>query len=157
MAMFSRPNPSGRPDLSARKGDPNSLTIIAVGATIVGDIASEGVVKIEGVVQGTVRAGTQLLVAPGAMIRGDVFAAEVVAGGEIHGGVNADQRVEIQAGAIIVGDIRTQRIHIADGGRVNGQISMEPNEGDTAQPMRIGGLGEVSKAPPSNLGTSHSS
>lgn len=128
MAMFSRPSQSGRSEGGVRRGDPNSLTIIAVGATIVGDIASEGVVKIEGTVQGTVRAGTQLLVAPGAMIRGDVFATEVVAGGEIQGGVNAEQRVEIQAGATIHGDIRTQRIHIADGGRVNGQICMEPSE-----------------------------
>ena len=148
MAMFSRPTQSGRVDAAVRKGDPNSLTIIAIGATIVGDIASEGVVKIEGVVQGTVRAGSQLLVAPGAMIRGDVFAIEVVAGGEIHGGVNADQRVEIQAGAIIDGDIRTQRIHIADGGRVNGQITMEPGEGDRGHSMVVREQGEASKVQP---------
>ena len=148
MAMFSRPTQSGRADAAVRKGDPNSLTIIAVGATIVGDIASEGVVKIEGMVQGTVRAGSQLLVAPGAMIRGDVFAIEVVAGGEIHGGVNADQRVEIQAGAIIDGDIRTQRIHIADGGRVNGQITMEPGEGDRGHSVVVGERGEASKVHP---------
>jgi cytoskeletal protein CcmA (bactofilin family) len=148
MAMFSRPTQSGRADAAVRKGDPNSLTIIAIGATIVGDIASEGVVKIEGVVQGTVRAGSQLLVAPGAMIRGDVFAIEVVAGGEIHGGVNADQRVEIQAGAIIDGDIRTQRIHIADGGRVNGQITMEPGEGDRGHSLMLGERGESSKVQP---------
>jgi cytoskeletal protein CcmA (bactofilin family) len=148
MAMFSRPNQGARPDAAARRGDPNSLTIIAVGATIIGDIASEGVVKIEGIVQGTVRAGTQLLVAPGAMIRGDVFATEVVAGGEIHGGVNAEQRVEIQAGATIHGDIRTQRIHIVDGGRVNGQISMEPSDGDRGHAAGSSERSEVSKVLP---------
>jgi cytoskeletal protein CcmA (bactofilin family) len=147
MAMFSRPSQSGRPE-STRRGDPNSLTIIAGGATIVGDIASDGVVKVEGTVQGTVRAGTQLLVAPGALIRGDVFAAEVVAGGEIHGGVNADQRVEIQAGATIHGDIRTPRIHIADGGRVNGQIAMEPGDGDRGQVAGAAERGESLKVPP---------
>ncbi len=148
MAMFSRPTQSARSDSAARRTDPNSLTIIAVGATIVGDIASEGVVKIEGTVQGTVRAGTQLLVAPGALIRGDVFASEVVAGGEIHGGVNAEQRVEIQAGAIIHGDIRTQRIHIADGGRVNGQISMEPSERDRGTALGMVERGDVAKVLP---------
>jgi cytoskeletal protein CcmA (bactofilin family) len=142
MAMFSRPTQTTRSDATPRRGDPNGLTIIAVGATIVGDIASEGVVKIEGTIQGTVRAGTQLLVAPGALIRGDVFAAEVVAGGEIHGGVNAEQRVEIQAGATIHGDIRTQRIHIADGGRVNGQISMEPGDGERL----VAGISERNEA-----------
>jgi cytoskeletal protein CcmA (bactofilin family) len=61
------------------------------------------------------------------MIRGDVFAPEIVAGGEIHGSVHADERVEIQAGAMVDGDIQTQRLHIAEGGKVNGQISMEPS------------------------------
>jgi cytoskeletal protein CcmA (bactofilin family) len=126
MAIFSRTPQSSRPDTPSRRNEPAGLTIIAVGTTVVGDVASEGVVKVEGTVEGTVRAGTQLLVAPGAVIRGDVHAIEIVAGGEIHGGVNADERVEIQAGAVIAGDIRTGRLHIADGGRVNGQIIMEP-------------------------------
>ncbi len=148
MSMFSRPAQPGRPDSVTRRGDSNSLTIIASGATIVGDVASDGVVKIEGTVQGSVRAGTQLLVAPGALIRGDVSAAEVVAGGEIQGGVNADQRVEIQAGATIHGDIRTPRIHIADGGRVNGQITMEPADGERGQAPAVMERGESLKVPP---------
>ena len=136
MAIFSsRPAQGGRPE-SARRGEPAGLTIIAAGTTIVGDVGSEGVVKVEGTVQGTVRAATQLLVAPGALIRGDVFAPEIVAGGEIHGSVHADERAEIQAGAIVEGDIQTQRLHIAEGGRVNGQISMEPNSGERSQGER---------------------
>lgn len=125
MAIFSRTNQSGRPETAARRGEPAGLTIIAAGTTVVGDIAAEGVIKIEGTVEGTVRAATQLLVAPGAVIRGDVHGAEIIAGGEIHGAVQAEDRVEIQAGAIVYGDIRTLRLHIADGGRVNGQITME--------------------------------
>lgn len=125
MAMFtSRPSQGGRAD-APRRGDPAGLTIIAAGTTIVGDVGSEGVVKVEGIVQGTVRAATQILVAPGASIRGDVFAPEIVAAGEIHGTVHADDRVEIQAGAMVHGDIQTQRLLIAEGGRINGQISME--------------------------------
>lgn len=125
MAIFSsRPSQGGRPD-APRRSDPAGLTIIAAGTTIVGDVGSEGVVKVEGTVQGTVRAATQLLVAPGALIRGDVFAPEIVAGGEIHGSVHGEERVEIQSGAMVDGDIQTQRLHIAEGGRVNGQISME--------------------------------
>ena len=118
MAIFTKPGTPARPEASG-------LTIVAAGTTIVGDLVSEGVVKIEGQVEGTIRASMQLLIAPGAQIRGDVFAREIIAGGEIHGGVHADERVEIQPGALINGDIRTRRIHVADGGRVNGQITME--------------------------------
>lgn len=135
--MFSsRPSQGVRAE-SARRGDPAGLTIIAAGTTIVGDVGSEGIVKVEGIVQGTVRAGSQILVAPGASIRGDVFAPEIVAGGEIHGTVHADDRVEIQSGAMVHGDIQTQRLLIAEGGRINGQISMEQS-GERAAEAREG-------------------
>lgn len=138
MAIFSsRPSQPGRPETSTRRGDGAGLTIIAAGTTIVGDIGSDAVVKVEGTIQGTVRASHQLLIAPGAVIRGDVFAGEVVAGGEVHGSIHADERVEIQNGALIHGDIQTQRIHIAEGGRVNGQINMEPTgRGEQGEPGR---------------------
>ena len=127
MAIFSRPAQTGRPgESSTRRSEGTGLTIIAQGTTIVGDIGSDAVIKVEGTIQGSVRAGSQLLVAHGAVIRGDVFAAEIVIGGEVHGSLHAEERVEIQAGALVNGDIRTQRIHVADGSRVNGQISMEP-------------------------------
>lgn len=144
MAIFSRTSQPGRPDSAPRRGEAAGLTIIAIGTTVVGDIASEGVVKIEGMVDGTVRAGSQLLVAPGAIIRGDVYATEIVAGGEIRGGVNAEERVEIQAGAVIDGDIRTQRIHIADGGRVNGQITMDAAGSERAVSGSVADRSEIS-------------
>lgn len=133
MAIFSRTSQPGRLEASSRRGEPAGLTIIAIGTTVIGDVASEGIVKVEGTVEGTVRAGTQLLVAPGAVIRGDVYGSEIVAGGEIRGSVNAAERVEIQAGAVVDGDIRTQRLHIADGGRVNGHITMEAGLGERGE------------------------
>jgi cytoskeletal protein CcmA (bactofilin family) len=124
MTIFSKtPGAGDRPEQAG-------LTIIAVGATVVGDLTSEGVIKVEGTVEGAVRGAEQLLVARGGVIRGDVQATELVVGGEIHGGVHGENRVEIQAGALVHGDIRTQRILIADGAKVNGEITM-----DTADTM----------------------
>lgn len=139
MGIFAKTPPGSHGEPPSRRGDPGSLSIIASGATIVGDVVTDGVLKVEGAIDGTIRAGTQLLVAPGAVIRGDVFANELVVGGEIHGSVTATERVEVQAGALVDGDIRTQRIHIADGGRVNGQITMElvaAPRGDSNRPSR---------------------
>jgi cytoskeletal protein CcmA (bactofilin family) len=78
------------------------------------------------------------------VIRGDVQANEIIAGGEIHGAVLADERVEIQAGAQIFGDIRAQRLHIADGGKVNGQITMEAGSAERADRVELVQRSEVS-------------
>ena len=61
------------------QGAPESetgLSIIGAGMRVVGDITAEGVVKIEGTVVGTVRAGRQVLVGKGGEVEGDVISRE---------------------------------------------------------------------------------
>ena len=126
MGIFSNSTKTSSGVDSARRIDPASLSIVAGGTTIVGDIDAGGVVKIEGQVQGSVRAAAQVLIAKGGVVRGDIFTREAIVGGDIHGAIQAEERVEIQTGAMVHGDVLTPRIVIAEGGRVNGQITMEP-------------------------------
>jgi cytoskeletal protein CcmA (bactofilin family) len=53
-----------------------------------------------------------------------------VVGGEVHGSISAEERVEVQAGAAVHGDITTRRIAVAEGARLNGLIRM----GESAAP-----------------------
>jgi cytoskeletal protein CcmA (bactofilin family) len=128
MAIFSGSSRHSS-DSSGRRYENAGLTIIAAGTLVVGDVASEGVVKVEGEIRGSVRAAGQLLIAKGGIIHGDVLTREAVIGGEIEGAVRAEERVEIQSGAVVNGDIMTQRILIAEGGKVNGQLSMAAGDG----------------------------
>jgi cytoskeletal protein CcmA (bactofilin family) len=102
----------------------SALTIIATGTRVVGELDGTGVVKIEGTVVGTVRAERQVLVAKGGIIEGDILAREAVLGGEVRGSVQAGERVEVQEGAVVHGDITTKRLVVAEGGEVNGTITM---------------------------------
>ncbi len=103
---------------------PGGLSIIAVGMTVRGDIDSNGVVKVEGAVDGHVSASNQVLVARGGVVQGDVAAREAIVGGRVQGAIHATERVEIQAGAAVEGDITTRRIAVAEGGRIDGTIRM---------------------------------
>jgi cytoskeletal protein CcmA (bactofilin family) len=125
MGLFSNAPPSPRAgDTPSRRPDTPSLSIIATGTTVVGDIETPGVLKVEGRVQGTVRSQSQILVVKGGVIEGDLLTREAIIGGDVFGTVQADDRVEIQASATVHGDIVTQRIMIAEGGKVNGSVSM---------------------------------
>ncbi|MBI1722636.1 MAG: polymer-forming cytoskeletal protein [Gemmatimonadetes bacterium] len=112
--------PPGRGASSAVGG----LSIIGVGMTVRGDIETAGVVKVEGTVDGNVRAKQQVLVAKGGMVHGDIETREAVIGGTADGAIRATERVEIQSGAAVNGDITTRRIAVAEGGSLNGQIRM---------------------------------
>src|SRR5260370_8438138 len=81
------------------------LSIIGTGMRVVGDIAAEGVVKIEGTVVGTVRAGRQVLVGKGGEVEGDVISREAIIGGEVRGSIRAAERVEIQSPTVVHRDI----------------------------------------------------
>ena len=126
MAMFKEPTRE-ETEATRRSGQPASLSIIASDLTVIGDLETSGVVKIEGRVQGSVKADTQVLISTDALVEGDIHTKEAIIGGEVSGAIRAGERVEIQATALINGDITSRRIVILEGGRVNGEIKMDEN------------------------------
>ena len=127
MAIFSNAKPEGPPlDHPQRRRTAQSPhSIIATDLPIPGDLDSEGVVKIEGRVRGTVRSGAQVLVSPGALIEGDLHTKEAIIAGEVRGAIRASDRTELQASAVVVGDIHTLRIAVLEGARVSGEVKMD--------------------------------
>ncbi len=89
------------------------MSFIGSGMQIVGSVDSPGVVRVAGTILGSVNA-TQVLVARGGKVDGDVHAREAVLDGEITGSIVAE-RVEVQASAVIHGDIRTSKLMIHEG------------------------------------------
>ena len=124
MAIFSSTPRDPEVNQMRRRTDHTTLSIIAKDLTVSGDLATEGVVKIEGKVKGTIRANTQTLIAPGALVQGDLYTAEAIIGGRVEGNVHATDRVEVQATAEVQGDVYTRRIVVLEGGSVNGSIKM---------------------------------
>jgi cytoskeletal protein CcmA (bactofilin family) len=103
---------------------PGALSIIGAGMRVVGDITADGVVKIEGTVVGTVRAGRQVLVAKGGEVEGDIVTREAIIGGEVRGTVLAEERVEIQTTSVVHGDVTSRRLLVHEGGEINGVVRM---------------------------------
>ena len=126
MGIFSNParDEQGN-ELRRRKTDQIPFSIIASDMTVIGDLETEGVVRIEGRVKGTVRGGAQVLVATGAVIEGDLHTQEAVIAGQVSGGIRASDRVELQGSAVVAGDIHTPRIAIVEGAKVTGEVKMD--------------------------------
>jgi cytoskeletal protein CcmA (bactofilin family) len=139
MAMFIKETPDmARPDApkptsmpSSSSGNDAALSIIAPGTKVTGDIETNSVLKIEGVVEGTIRGARQVLVGRQGEVKGDIHSREVVVGGRVEGTVTAAERVEVQNASSVNGDIFTKSIIVLEGGKVNGTVRME----DAAVPM----------------------
>ena len=134
MSLFASPakDEHGN-ELRRRRTDQMPFSIVAKDMTIVGNLETEGVVRIEGRVKGTVRAGAQVLIGQGAQLEGDLHTKEAVVGGDVIGSIHATERVELQTTASVTGNITTPRIAVLEGGKVSGEVRIED------QPDGLGG------------------
>jgi cytoskeletal protein CcmA (bactofilin family) len=122
MRIFSKQAEEfGDAKLGTAQGE-GSLSIIAAGLTITGDLETDGVVKIEGKVEGSIRAGRQVLIGRQGEVRGDITTREAVIGGTVFGVVTASERVEVQGTSMITGDLHTKAIVVLEGGKINGMV-----------------------------------
>ena len=124
MAIFSgkEMTESGEPTKGGAPANGNALSIIAAGTTINGDIDTDGVIRIEGRVEGAIRAARQVLVGRQGSVLGDIATREAVIGGKVEGTITATERLEVQSTSLIIGDINTRAIAVIEGGKINGSV-----------------------------------
>jgi len=138
MAIFNKDARTTDEPRGPSLGGTSSLSIIAAGTSIDGDIETEGVIRVEGRVEGSINAGRQVLIGRQGEVRGDITTREAVVGGKVEGTISATERLEVQSTSVITGDINTRAIAVVEGGRINGTVRItdakervEPEEVET--------------------------
>jgi len=105
-----------------------------------GDIETDGTLRVDGRLEGNVLRASAVVVGTGGSIAGDIHATELVVGGTIHGSVIVERRVELEATAVVVGDIEADAILIHEGGRVRGRVMIRTSDdarADAPQRLRL--------------------
>ena len=100
-------------------------TVIGDGLTIEGEITGDDEVVVHGTMRGTLSTSEAVSVAQGAVVEADVSASSVMVAGQVTGNVTAQDRIDIQAGGRLVGDVKSARFTIADGASFKGSVDME--------------------------------
>jgi cytoskeletal protein CcmA (bactofilin family) len=118
------------------RANESSMSIIGPGMRIKGDLVTEGPVRIEGTIEGTIRAGKAVVIGKEGEVIGDVVTQDAVVGGRVRGTLTAESRLELQATAQIEGQIsaRAQHLVLEEGCRFNGQVQMVGDEAQRALP-----------------------
>ena len=94
-------------------------TIIAEGLKIRGSVSAEGLVEVNGQIEGDVHC-TSLFISPKAVINGGVEADRVVVNGKVEGPIRGSE-VRLKSHAHVVGDIQCQRLSIERGAYFDGR------------------------------------
>lgn len=117
------------------------ISIIGPGMKVVGDCETDGTVRIEGVVEGAVRAGKAVVVGKDGRVHGDITTQDAVISGTVQGTLAAESRLELQATARIEGEVRARRMQLEEGAVLNGTVQM-------AQPAAAKQQGPASEIKP---------
>ncbi len=104
------------------------ISIIGVGMTLVGDTDTDGSLRIEGTVRGSVRAGKSVVVGRDGLVDGSVFTQDAVIAGRVSGGIHAESRLELQATSEVSGEIVAPRMQVEEGAKVQGQVAIGASE-----------------------------
>ena len=76
-------------------------------------------------VRGKLSAKEGCTVEQGAVVEADITAGPVSCAGTITGNISSSDRVDLQPGARVVGNVKATRITIADGAQFKGNVDMD--------------------------------
>jgi cytoskeletal protein CcmA (bactofilin family) len=105
-------------------------TVIAKGLKIVGSVTAEGLVEVNGQIEGELHC-TSLVIARGAHVTGTVAAERVVVDGNVEGPIQGGE-VVLKSQAHVVGDIHHQSLAIESGAYFDGRSVQVRGNGQTS-------------------------
>ncbi len=114
---------SAEEDIKRRFGE-NVRSALGPGTVIDGTFRFDNPVCVDGTLTGEIVTSSVLIVGPHAEVQASVIVGSLIVQGTIIGDIEADELVELRAGADVRGNIETRRIVIEDGAVFSGKCRM---------------------------------
>jgi cytoskeletal protein CcmA (bactofilin family) len=109
------------------KPDPvTGYSVIDAHTVVRGDVETEGTLRVDGKLDGSVLRAAVVVVGAGAAVRGNVDVGEAVIAGAVEGNVTAVSRIELETSAIVHGDLVAGSILVHEGAQVRGRLYVRP-------------------------------
>jgi cytoskeletal protein CcmA (bactofilin family) len=122
-------------------------TVIAKGLRIVGSVTAEGLVEVNGQIEGEIHC-TSLVIASGAHINGVVAAERVVVDGTVEGPIEGGD-VILKSQAHVVGDIHHRSLAIERGACFDGRSVQIRGNGQTSEKVAAKSSKQIANRPES--------
>ena len=101
-----------------------SVNMIGSGTIITGDIVSDGDIRIDGTLKGSINTEGRVVLGHEGMIEGDVICRDADISGAIKAKITVSQLLSLKTTAKLDGDIITNKLSIEPGAAFSGSCSM---------------------------------
>ena len=122
-------------------------SILGDSSQMTGRMQIQGSVRIDGEFDGELIASETIVVGRTGLARAELEAKEVVVAGRVQGKLIGTERVELQEGAHVEGEIKTPSFIIADGVFFNGSCNMNEQIREAADTLVPEGTGQAEMQP----------
>lgn len=104
--------------------DSPSVNLIGAGTSIEGDITTNGDMRIDGFLQGTINVKGKLVVGATGVVEGEIICQNADVSGTIKGKIGVAELLSLKSSSKLSGDIITNKISIEPGAAFSGSCSM---------------------------------
>ena len=104
--------------------DSQSVNLIGAGTTIEGDITTNGDMRIDGTLTGSINVKGKLVIGATGSVEGEIICQNADISGTIKGKIGVSELLSLKASAKLSGDIITNKIAIEPGAAFSGSCSM---------------------------------
>lgn len=102
--------------------DPGNKSRILGTTRITGDVSGPGDFELDGELVGDIAIGGLLVVGEKGSVRGNASAGNIVLAGRVQGKIMVRERIEVRSSGRMEGDIVCQKISIAEGAFMDGEV-----------------------------------
>ena len=112
----------------ARNEEVSSLNIIGGGTSIIGNIVSQGDVRVDGALEGNLTSQSKIVIGPTGKIVGEVKCRDCEVSGAVKGKLKVENLLMLKSTATVEGEIRTLKLAIEPDATFTGTCSMSTSE-----------------------------
>ena len=115
-------------------GEGSLNSILGPGCKVKGNIELQGTIRIDGEFEGDIKCPDTLIIGKSGVVKANVDVKNAVIGGKMLGNIQANNKIELQTGSHVEGDIQTARLVIDEGVFFEGSCKMGSQHASPPKP-----------------------
>jgi len=119
--------------------DNQTINLISNGTEITGDIRSNGDIRVDGMLTGSLSTKGKVVIGTTGKVNGEVYCKNSEVSGAIEGKISVGQLLNLKSSSKITGDIETFKLSIEPGAQFTGNCKMTESESNGGSAPNRGG------------------
>lgn len=103
---------------------PNAMNQFGQGTVINGDVCTEGDIRLDGKITGTLTSKAKVVLGANGVVEGDIVCVNAYIDGRVSGNLEVSELLILSKSSHITGDLKIRKLVVEEGAKFNGKCTM---------------------------------